>query len=221
MAEIIMRGDFVEIVFVGKLKETGDVVDTNIQSVAKEKGVFNENSIYDPVVAAIGAGQVLPGIEKALEGKGLGSYTIEMKPEEGFGKKNPQLIQLVPTSKFLSQDVRPIAGLRVDIDGSIGVVRTVAGGRAIVDFNHPLSGKDLVYEVTVNKIIKDDKEKLELILKKQFGFSDAIIEVNGEEAIVKIDNDIPQEVAAQFGQRILRMVPTFKKLSFKPKEKKE
>ncbi|EFK97351.1 peptidylprolyl isomerase FKBP-type, partial [sediment metagenome] len=45
----------------------------------------------------------------------------------------------------LKDSIRPMPGLPVNIDGMYGIIRTVAGGRVIVDFNHPLSGKEIVY----------------------------------------------------------------------------
>ena len=55
--------------------------------------------------------------------------------------------------------IQPIPGLQLNIDGSFGVVKPSAADACLVDFNHPLAGKDLVYDVKINKIGRDDKEK--------------------------------------------------------------
>ncbi|MCH8980513.1 hypothetical protein IH922_00675 [candidate division KSB1 bacterium] len=50
--------------------------------------------------------------------------------------------------------------MQINIDGMMGIIKTAGGGRCLVDFNHPLSGKEVTYTIKVNKIITDDKEKL-------------------------------------------------------------
>ena len=57
---------------------------------------------------------------------------------------------LIPNFR-LSQTLNPIPSLPVNIDNLNGIIRTVSGGRVIVDFNHPLSGRVLSYNVKVNK----------------------------------------------------------------------
>ncbi|MFS6939009.1 hypothetical protein ACDX33_11095, partial [Neisseria animaloris] len=73
--------------------------------------------------------------------------------EEAFGKRQVNLIKLVPTNIFTKQNMTPVPGLHVNLDGIYGVIRSVSGGRTIVDFNHPLSSHDLVYEVDIKRIV--------------------------------------------------------------------
>jgi FKBP-type peptidyl-prolyl cis-trans isomerase 2 len=220
MSEVIAKGDFVEVEFVGRLKETGEVVDTNKEAIAKEHDFHNPKSRYEPVIAMIGAQQLMPGIDEGLVGKDLGTYTFELSPEKAFGRKNPKFIQLIATQKFLKEKIEPYHGLQVDVDGSVGTVRSVTGGRTIVDFNHPLSGKDVVYDVTVLKIIRDEKEKLEVVIQKHLGMDTASIEMVNHEAKVTVDKDLPPELGAALGQQIGRMIPSLKKIDFVHKDTK-
>jgi len=214
----IKQGDFVEVEFVGKLKETGEVVDTNIREEAQKHGILNPNGNYDVVVACIGSKQLLPGIDDGLVGKEIGTYIFDLRPEQGFGRKNPKLIQLIATQKFHQQNVLPQTGLQVEIDGMLGIVRTVTGGRTIVDFNHPLSGRDVVYEVTVKRIITDEKEKLQAVVEKHLGIKDAIIEIEGSSAKVIVSKEIPPEIGKQLSLQVVRMIPSLKKLDFVHKD---
>ena len=154
----VEKGDFVELDYTGKLKATQEVFDTTDLEVAKKAGIKTEGLRFGPVIAKVGSRIVLPGVDDALIGRDIGSFIVDLPPEKGFGKKDPKLIQLVATSKFTKKKIRPYRGLQLNIDGQIGTIRSVTGGRTIVDFNHPLSGKELVYEVTIKRIVTDKKE---------------------------------------------------------------
>ena len=130
--------------------------------VAKEAGVFSEKAKYEPIIICLGEKQVIPGLDEQLIDKDFGEYTFEISAEKGFGKKDPKLLQLVPMSVFKKQNIVPQVGLQVNVDNSFGVVRTAGGGRIIVDFNHPLSGKDLVYDIKLNKIVSDKFKGLKI-----------------------------------------------------------
>ncbi|MEM4282685.1 MAG: peptidylprolyl isomerase [Candidatus Woesearchaeota archaeon] len=187
----IRKKDFIEIEFTGKLKEDGSVFDTTNEAIAHSSGIYSPNASYGPLIICIGQKQILPGLEARIEGKEPGSYTIELKPEEAFGTKDPKLLQLIPLKKFLQQGIRPIAGLQINIDGAVGTVRAVSGGRCVVDFNHPLAGKGVVYEVKINRIVSDKKEQLSSLLK-MFGEKEAEVVIEGEKAIIKLKKELPE-----------------------------
>jgi FKBP-type peptidyl-prolyl cis-trans isomerase 2 len=63
-------------------------------------------------------------------------------------------------------------GLYVTVNDRIGIIRTVNGGRCLVDFNHPLSGKELVYKIKPLKKITDKKKQVEQIIKTQLRVND-------------------------------------------------
>ena len=149
----ISKKDFIEIEYEGKLKDEDIIFDTTDEKTAKEQGLANEKSEFGPIVICVGEGQVLAGLDKALEGKEPGDYTVELNPEDAFGKKDAKLIKMIPHSVFRKQNIQVQPGLQVNVDGMIGLIRRVGGGRCLVDFNHPLSGKELVYKIKINKII--------------------------------------------------------------------
>src|SRR3989344_6677056 len=93
-------------------------------------------------------------------------------------------------------------GLQVNIDGMMGLVKTVSGGRTLVDFNHPLSGKELNYDIKIKRVVKDDKEKISSILKVSLGLKDADVKVENNKASISTKEDIPKEIHVQIKNKI-------------------
>src|SRR3989344_3461307 len=82
------------------------------------------------------------------------------------GKKYPKLLQLISMSQFRKQKINPYPGLPVNIDNLMGVVRTISPGRVIVDFNHPLAGKHILYKIKILMKVEDLKEKADSIISR-------------------------------------------------------
>ena len=165
----IAEKDFVELEYTGKLVEDNTIFDTTDENIAKKSGLFNQQAKYGPQIICVGERQILPGLEEAIKWKNLGKIEVKLTAEKAFGKKDAKLIQLIPTKKFLDAKIRPMPGLQVNVDGALGLVRTVSGGRTIVDFNHPLSGKDVVYEVNIKRKVTEEKEQVESIVRTMLG----------------------------------------------------
>ena len=168
----IAKGNFIEIDFTGKLKD-GSIFDTTLESVAKENNINTKN--IKSFILSVGFDMLPKGFDEDLIGKEIGkNYSIEISPDKAFGKRNKDLVKMVPTKLFLEQNIRPERGLQLSLDGQIVRIISVSGGRTLVDFNNPLSGKDIIYEYKINKIIEDEKEKmnalLEFFFRKKFDF---------------------------------------------------
>ena len=65
------------------------------------------------------------------------------------------MVRLIPLSEFKEHNVNPVPGMTVDFDGKPGVIMRRTGGRVMVNFNHPLAGKEVVYDVIINKKIEN------------------------------------------------------------------
>jgi len=162
----IKKNDFVEIEFIAKVKN-GEVFDTNISSEVKKAGLELKN--VKPYVLSVGHEMVIKGLDKDLEGKEVGKkYSVEITPEEGFGKRNPQLIRMMPKKIFLEHQMNPVAGMTLTLDNHLAKIISVSGGRVMIDFNHPLAGKDLEFTYTIKKKIDDIKIKVDSL--QQFFF---------------------------------------------------
>jgi FKBP-type peptidyl-prolyl cis-trans isomerase 2 len=211
--ETIKKHDFVEIEYTGKLKDENIIFDTTDEKIAKENKLHGHD--YGPAVICVGEQQLLKGLDKNIEGKETGKeYNIDVKPEDAFGKKNAKLIQLIPTSKFRQQKIQPMPGMQLNIDGLAGTVKTVSGGRTLVDFNHPLAGKELSYKIKINKKITDDREKLSSYIKLSLGTKDFKAEITDSNAKISLKNEIPTEAKGRLSKKITELIPEIKKVEF-------
>lgn len=212
---IVKNHDFVEIEYTGRIKEDNSIFDTTQEKVAKENGVYDKGADYSPLVMCVGENHVLKSLEEQLIGKETGEeYTFEIKAENAFGKKDAKLIQLIPLNKFKQQNIQPFPGLQLNIDGVFGIVKTVSGGRCLVDFNHPLAGKDLVYGVKINRVIEDNKEKLKSLLKMHLHVKDAEIDLKEGSVEIKTKQKIPNGPEAELKKIISKTIPSIKNVSF-------
>ncbi|MFH1649508.1 MAG: FKBP-type peptidyl-prolyl cis-trans isomerase [Candidatus Woesearchaeota archaeon] len=159
----IKENDFVELDYEGYL-EDGSLFDTTKAEVAKKHDAFEEKGHYHATIICVGQNHVVPGLDDALVGKEPGHFELTIPPEHAFGKKNAKLLKLLPLKIFKDQEIQPFPGLEVDVDGERGIIKTVSGGRTIVDFNHPLSSHSLTYKVDVKRIVVDKKEQVEAVL---------------------------------------------------------
>ncbi len=215
---IIKKKDFVEVEYTGRTKIDKIVFDTTDEKTAKDNDIHTENMEYGPVIICIGEAQVLKGLDDGLEGKETGKeHTIELSPERAFGKKDAKLIRMIPVNAFVKQSIDPQPGLQVNIDGVIGLIRRVGGGRCMVDFNHPMSSKDVVYKIKVNKIITDDKVKVKSFFKVVLSLK-ADVELKEGTAEIKIEKEIPKEIQENISKKITELVPSVKKLNFTVKK---
>lgn len=155
----IRKNDFIEIEFTGKISSTGEIFDTNIKSDAKKAGFKTEG--IKPFVLSVGHKMLPPGLDDDLIGKEIDkSYEIKLKPEEAFGKRDKNLIKMVPTKYFHEQKISPVRGMQLNLDGRIVKILSSDRGRTLTDFNNPLAGKDIIYNYKINKKITDQKEKI-------------------------------------------------------------
>ena len=202
MAETITKGDFVELDYTGKTAD-GTIFDTTSKDVASEASLKTKKDLK-PVTICVGEQHVLAGIDKRLEGTGLGKHTFIIPAEEGFGKKSAKNLQLIPHKKFKEQGVQPTPGLEINVDDQVGTVRSVSGGRVIVDFNHPLAGQELTYEVDVKRKVVDQQEKLEALLDMmRVPYED--VTVTDGKAVVKRTQQLPPQLLDQFKSEISRL----------------
>ncbi len=215
----LKNGDFILLDYTGKIKDSNQVFDSTSEKVMKEAKVHQEGAKYSPVTVCIGEGDVLAGLDEDLVGKEVGkSYTVDILPEKGFGKRDAKLMKIVNTNIFLKNNINPVPGLQVNIDNLIGMIKTVTGGRTIVDFNHPLAGKNLVYEFSILKRVTEDEEKIKGMLTSYLAIENPDVKVESE--TLKINSDVPDMFKKQLEEKIKRLIPSIKKVEYEKEEKK-
>lgn len=139
MPEAIRHGSRVRLHFALHL-DNGDTVDSTFGRA--------------PAELVLGDGNLLPGFEAVLEGLVAGDHqTFPLAPEQAFGIHRPENIQVFPEARF-PKDLQLVPGLVIHFAdkagaGLPGVIRSVAPGRIEVDFNHPLAGRTIGFEVEI------------------------------------------------------------------------
>lgn len=197
----LQKQDFIEIEYVGTVDDN-ILFDTTSAEAAKKHGVYNEKAAYRPTIICIGESQVVPGLDEFLGGKEVGKqYMVKVPSEKGFGKKDVKLIRLVPMHIFQGQNIKPMPGLQLNIDGVRATVLRVSGGRIMVDFNHPLAGKDLTYEIAVKRKVTDQKEQIASYIKNLTGLQPEVsLEENNAE--IKLSFELPKEIADNITKKL-------------------
>jgi len=179
---------------------------------AKSEIVFDEKMKYGPIPVILGANFLVPGLEKAIEGMKVGDKKdIEVAPEDGFGKRNPELVKIVGKNVFRESKVDPQAGMVVDFSGTKGRVQSISGGRIRVDFNNPLAGKKLRYHVEITEIIEGGENKISAVLEF-FGIYNAPVKISGNEA--EITFKMPERMKETVSDLITKHVEGIAKVRF-------
>ncbi|WP_415886087.1 FKBP-type peptidyl-prolyl cis-trans isomerase [Neptuniibacter sp. QD37_6] len=141
MSKLIGPGKTVTLHFAIKL-EDGQIIDSNFEA---EPATFN-----------VGDGNLLEGFEKALFGLEEGTkQTLKILPENGFGMSNPSNVQNIPRSQFEGMELEQ--GLVISFadagNGELpGVIAEFDDKMVSVDFNHPLAGKRLDFQVEILQV---------------------------------------------------------------------
>ena len=126
--------------------------------------VLDSSSGRGPLAYLHGAGNIVPGLEKAMTGKQVGDkFNVDVVPEEGYGAHNPELVQVVPRSAFRGvNDLKPGMQFRADSNrGPMSVVVTqISGDEVTVDGNHPLAGATLHFAIEVTEVRAASDEEI-------------------------------------------------------------
>lgn len=217
---VLNKNDFIEIEFVARVKE-GDVFDTNISEELKKAKLQIKK--VKPYILSIGHEMVIKGFDEDLDGKEEGSsYSIEIEPKKAFGKRNPQLVKMIPMNAFKEQNILPQRGMQFDIDGQVVRIVSISGGRVLTDFNHPLAGKTVIYDYKILRKVTDKTEQInavqEFLFGKTFPFT-----INKNELLFEVDQhgmDQYIEMVSKAFEDIVGMTAKAKVIEKKIKDKK-
>ncbi|WPB82503.1 peptidylprolyl isomerase [Archangium violaceum] len=128
--------------------------------------IIDESEPGDPLVYLHGYEEIVPGLEKALEGKKAGeSLKVVVEPKDGYGEYDPDGVEEVPREDF-PPDMELEAGGIVSATDDDGddvefLVKEVRAKTVVIDFNDPMAGKTLHFDVTVREVRAATKEELE------------------------------------------------------------
>ena len=181
----ITENDWVKIDYTGRLKENAKVFDTTLENIARSEHIYDEKRAYQPMMCRVGDEKFLiPGLARELIGLELNSpQTFEIAAEDAYGQRDSKKIEMVPTKRLRKANLEARVGNRVQLAGRSGTIIWVGGGRSRIDFNHPLAGKDLTFDVTVVEHLTDEEQIRKEIISRRF------TGVNIEEIKIEVSED--------------------------------
>jgi len=171
-------------------EETGTIIETTREDVAKEHDVHQEGRTYSPMVCIVGGGMLIAGFEDALaEAKANEEIECIIAPEDGYGAKDSELIDTISIDKLLQSVKDPKSlyiGAPVNIGGKQGYLSYLAAGRARIDYNHPMAGKTLKYSFKIVAVVEGKEEKVTALLESNTGHADFGVEFTGNDLAVTL-----------------------------------
>ena len=143
----IQEGQVVSIQY--EVRDGANVVDSNIGG--------------EPLVFMFGKGQIIPGLEAGIKNMAVGEKAdVLVKAADAYGEYNPEALQDVPKEQFAGIELQE--GMTLYGQGADGstvqvIVKEIKDDSVVVDFNHPLAGKDLMFSVTLNNVREATQEE--------------------------------------------------------------
>lgn len=141
--------------------EQGSIVSVHYTGKFTDGNVFDSSEGRGPLRFRVGSGQLIPGFEMAIIGKEVGDkVTTNISPEDAYGVVREDLIVSVPLDKMPGQVE---VGQALEAQGENGqsaqvFVKEVNEDHVIIDANHPLAGKELVFEIEVLNIESNESQ---------------------------------------------------------------
>ena len=165
--------------------DTGDLIETTRETVAKEHEMHQEGRTYSPMVCVVGTGNLIQGFEAALREAKVGKEVdVEISPEDAYGEKDNSLVETISIDKLKRsvQDPNSIyLGAPVTLNGRQGYLSYLAAGRARIDYNHPMAGRALRYVFTVVKEVKGKDDKVLGLLESNTGHDGFEVSFSGDD----------------------------------------
>ncbi|MGC8533824.1 MAG: FKBP-type peptidyl-prolyl cis-trans isomerase [Candidatus Parvarchaeum sp.] len=137
MAEEVKKGDKIKVVYTGYLEDGS---------------VFDSNEGRDLLSFEVGAGQVIKGFDDAVVGMKVGeNKSITIKPEDAYGERHEEMVIKIPKTQFQGEEVKE--GMMVSSNnGMQATVVAVNENDVTLDFNFPLAGKTLKFDIKIAAI---------------------------------------------------------------------
>ena len=138
--------------------KSGDTVRIHYTGKLDDGTQFDSSSGREPLEFALGQGQVIAGLEVAVEGMTVGdTKSIRIEPDDAYGKHQPDLVQEIPRSA-LPDEIQPNVGMALQSESPEGhitelTVTGVTDDSVTLDANHPLAGQALGFDIELVEII--------------------------------------------------------------------
>ena len=146
--------------------ESNKVVHMHYKLTNTSGEVLDNSEGQEPLAYIQGIGNIIPGLEKEMEGKKVGDkLTASIEPKDGYGEIKSELIQIVPKSGFEGGENELKIGMQVQVETNDGLqvanVTSIEGEDVTLDLNHPLAGMQLNFNVEVMEVRDATADELE------------------------------------------------------------
>lgn len=141
-----------------KKVQEGDEIKVHYTGKLEDGTVFDSSRERDPLQFKVGSGMMIKGFDEAVRGMEIGdSKTANIKSEEAYGERNDQMIITLTKDKF-PENIDPEEGQQLSMQSQQGqpipvVVTKVEEDEVTLDANHPLAGKDLVFDIEIVEFV--------------------------------------------------------------------
>jgi peptidylprolyl isomerase len=170
----LTKGDFILVDYTAKVKETNEVFDTTLEEISKKEHLGKEGELYEPKLIVIGEGWMLKPLDEAfMTMEQANPATVEIPSDKAFGPRDAEKVRRVPLKALLAKEINPVIGARIEYGGKMATVRSIGAGRVLLDYNPPLAGKTLVYDVTVQKKLETNEEKAAALIHRRVPVAEA------------------------------------------------
>jgi FKBP-type peptidyl-prolyl cis-trans isomerase 2 len=172
----LKKSDIIHIDYDAWIVENNELFDTTRAETAKKNEIFDEKIEYKPQPIIVGAEKVVKGLDSHLLKASVGKkYTVEIEPSDGFGERDPKLIEMhskreiLRLPEFRKGDKEPHIGMKIIMNNRMGWISAITAGRIRVDFNNRFAGHKLKYEYKITAHANKDEEKVKAILEMHYG----------------------------------------------------
>jgi FKBP-type peptidyl-prolyl cis-trans isomerase 2 len=201
------KGDMVLVDYIGKAD--GEIFDLTVEEKAEEEGMA-EGRDLKPIPVLIGKNYVIEGFEEALLDMEVGDEKdVEIPSEKAYGERDSDAVETYPEKEFKKQDIQVRVGEELMIGNQRGKVISKGSGRVRIDFNHPLAGKDLEYDIRVREKVEDDEEIAKHIMEYRIGhgsedmdFEEDKVKVPGTHSHGDHEHRLPDEAREKLTEEI-------------------
>jgi len=168
----VENGDFILLKITGRTQQ-GDIFRVSSEADARKAGIYNEEKAqqgyYTPEFVVVGKpGFINEGLTEAVkEMKYFEKKSIRVPPTKAFGKREPGKIERISIGKFtkLNEGKNPEIGKEYrNKKGQSGVITNIVQGRVIIDYNHPLAGHSIDYNLEIIDKIEEFDEKIKYFM---------------------------------------------------------
>jgi FKBP-type peptidyl-prolyl cis-trans isomerase 2 len=137
--------------------KSGDTVKVHYHGRLTDGTTFDSSAGREPLQFEVGSGMVIAGFDNGVLGMSVGQKkTIEIPVEQGYGPKDPGMVVEFPKSNF-PDDLKPETGMQLNMTNGQGqvipvVITEILEESVVLDANHPLAGKDLIFDIELVEI---------------------------------------------------------------------